>query len=189
MLKTRFYPSGKRKFLILSPSTTGTLPWRKFCREAINTRCFISGNGENPCFYFLQGNVLGIPMAKVFRSIAESPLPESMSTAIISLIYNKGDPTDIANYRPVSVLCHDVKILAKILLLRLHPVIPLIIGTDQTGVKGRYIGEAIRQFLDVCEYLNIERKSAMILLMDQRKVLSRGSFFIKFSNTLEFHPS
>jgi len=95
----------------------------------------------------------------------------------------------IANYRPVSVLCHDVKILAKILLLRLHPVIPLIIGTDQTGVKGRYIGEAIRQFLDVCEYLNIERKSAMILLMDQRKVLSRGSFFIKFSNTLEFHPS
>ena len=82
----------------------------------------------------------------------------------------------MANYRPVSVLSHDVKILAKIFLLRLHPAIPHLIHPDQTGLKGRYIGESIRRFLDTFEYVHVTQGKAMVLMLDQRKAFDLVSW-------------
>ena len=52
----------------------------------------------------------------------KSKLPESMKTAIISMIPKK-DPndTDIAKWRPISLLCVDYKIITKALTNRLLP--------------------------------------------------------------------
>ena len=127
-------------------------------------------------FYVQFWDVLQTPLTAVFNSVLDNPLPSSMSTAVISIIYKKGDPLDVANYRPISVLSHDVKLLAKVLISRLHAVIPHVVHPDQTGVKGRYIGEPIRQFLDTCEYLNIHRKKAIILLLDQKKAFDLVSW-------------
>ena len=120
-------------------------------------------------FYKTFWNLLGPHIAQLLNDILDHGLPISQQTAVVSLVYKKGDPTDIANYRPISVLCHDYKILAKILVLRLHTVTEALIGREQTGVKGRFIGENVRQLLDTLEYLNITKKSGIILLLDQAK--------------------
>ena len=66
--------------------------------------------------------------------------------AIINLIPKKDkDPLHIGNWRPISILNTDYKIIAKCLALRLKKVLPDIINNDQTGfLPGRYIGENIR---------------------------------------------
>jgi hypothetical protein len=40
-------------------------------------------------------------------------LPNSMKMSIITLIYKKKSREDIKNYRPISLLCSDYKIIAK----------------------------------------------------------------------------
>ena len=55
--------------------------------------------------------------------------------------------------RPISLLNTDYRILAKILATRLKKVLPFIIHEDQTEfLKGRYIGENIRMFIDSIDF-------------------------------------
>ena len=58
----------------------------------------------------------------------------------------------LKNWRPVSLLDTDYKILTKALAQKLQKVMGTIVNEDQVGyIKGRYIGEAIRTIEDsVC---------------------------------------
>ena len=61
-------------------------------------------------------------------------LLDTLSKATISLILKKGkDPLLCGNYRSISLLNVDLKILSKVLLHRLQRVMPSIISLDQTG--------------------------------------------------------
>ena len=69
-------------------------------------------------------------------------LSHSSYLAIIKLLYKKECRSDIRNWRPISLLNTDFKILSKALAERIKIVLPEIINTDQRGcIKGRYIGE------------------------------------------------
>jgi hypothetical protein len=57
-------------------------------------------------------------------------LPESMRTSIVTLIYKKEARDDIRNYRPISLLCSDYKIIAKAFAERMKMVLPNIIHKD-----------------------------------------------------------
>jgi exonuclease III len=127
-------------------------------------------------FYAEFWDILGPAITQMFNDILDYGLTESQSRAVISLIFKKGDPLDVANYRPISVLCHDIKALARVLVKRLHKVVDLLIFPDQTGVKGRFIGESTRQFLDTFEYLHSANMSGIILLLDQAKAFDMVSW-------------
>lgn len=58
---------------------------------------------------------------------------KNFTKGIISLIPKKGDPQDIANKRPISMLNADYKLFTKILANRLHPLLEKIIGPGQTA--------------------------------------------------------
>ena len=76
----------------------------------------------------------------------------------------------LANWRPVSLLNTDYKILPKALAKRLQKVIPKIINTDQVGyIKGRYIGENIRTLFDLINHAKIEKLEAYIAQIDFEK--------------------
>ena len=75
----------------------------------------------------------------------------SQKCSVISLIPKKDkDKKYLTNWRPISLLNNDYKIVTKALALRLEKVLPTIISPNQTGyIKGRYIGESIRIITDM----------------------------------------
>lgn len=85
------------------------------------------------------------------NSFQEGQLPSTLYMASISLLLKKDrDPTSCGNYRPISLLNVDCKILAKILSTRLQKVMPSIISSDQTGfTSDRHSFFNTRRFLDI----------------------------------------
>ena len=77
--------------------------------------------------------MLGNDLLEVFTSSYESGLlTESQRTATIKCLPKKGDITDITNWRPISLLNVDYKILSKALSLRLFELLPTVISEEQT---------------------------------------------------------
>ncbi len=65
-------------------------------------------------------------------SLTRGLLPMSCRRAVITLLPKKGDLGNIKNWRPVSLLCSDFKILSKALAIRLKEAIGWVIHVDQT---------------------------------------------------------
>ena len=58
----------------------------------------------------------------------------------------------IKNWRPISLLNIDTKLISKVLAERMKNVLPSLISSDQTAyVKGRFISEGSRLTSDVLE--------------------------------------
>ncbi|KAI4876412.1 hypothetical protein NFI96_020968 [Prochilodus magdalenae] len=67
-------------------------------------------------FYESFWSVLGQDVLDVFRaSLVEGKFPLSSRRAVLTLLPKKGDLTDLKNWRPVSLLCTNYKLLLKIL--------------------------------------------------------------------------
>ena len=106
--------------------------------------------------------------------------------SILTIIPKKDkDIRHLKNWRPISLLNTDYKILTKLLSTRLQNVMSKIVATDQTGyIKNSYIGENIRTVVDVIDYLKEYTKPGillhLILLLYLKKLLIRslGIFFI-----------
>ena len=94
-----------------------------------------------------------------------------MRTSIITLLPKKGrDLLLLKNWRPISLLNSDYKILSKILSLRMKKVSGLLISNDQYGfIKGRFIGENIRLFIDIQSVCKIENIDGLALSIDFEK--------------------
>jgi hypothetical protein len=76
----------------------------------------------------------------------EQCLTYSESTSILTLLIKKGDHLNPDNYRPISLLNVDLKILSYVLTQRLKNLLPKIINEDQTVyVKNRFIGFNLRK--------------------------------------------
>jgi hypothetical protein len=71
-------------------------------------------------------------------------LPHCISKALIVIGYKRGDPHNIANYRPISLTNNDYKILAHAYLPPLVSCAQHLVGPEQTGfIKGRDIRDNI----------------------------------------------
>ena len=75
--------------------------------------------------------------------------------SVITLVHKKGDKESLDNWRPISLLCVDYKILEKVLSLRLKKALPHIIGEEQTcGIEGRTIFQNLYTIRDTINYAN-----------------------------------
>ena len=78
--------------------------------------------------------------------------------------------TALDNFRPISLLNTDYKILTKVIAKRLEKVLPKIINPDQTGyIKNRYIGENVRLISDIMVYTEENNMPGIALFIDFRK--------------------
>ena len=103
-------------------------------------------------FYLTFWPQLGGLLAEVFNeSFGKGCLATSQKQGVITLIEKEGkDQLCIKNYRPITLLNTDYKILSKIMAKRIMGVLNEIIHSDQVGyIKGRYIGEALRLIDDM----------------------------------------
>ena len=97
----------------------------------------------------------------------------------------------LKNWRPITLLNTDYKILTKCLAFRLNKVLPSIIDLDQTGfLKGRYIGENIRTISDLIDYTSLRQQPGIILLLDFEKAFDtiKWSFILDSLKLFNFGP-
>ena len=89
---------------------------------------------------------------------------------ILSLLYKKGDPKNLENWRPLTLLNQDYKIATRCLAQRLQKLLPLIIHTDQQGyIQNRYIGFNIRLIQYIIDYTDKLEINGGILFLDFKK--------------------
>ena len=100
-----------------------------------------------------------------------------MKKGVISLFYKKkGDKTDLKNFRPISLLNVDYKIISRVLANRLKQVMSTIISPEQTCcVPGRDIADNIMSIRDVIDLISLNNKEGYIVKIDQEKAFDRVS--------------
>ena len=110
-------------------------------------------------------------------------LSVSQRRGIISLVFKKGERSLLKNWRPITLLTTDYKILTKALANRLQRVLPLIVHTDQTAsVKGRTINDNVRLLHDVIYYANYCDIPLALISVDQLKAFDRVSHCLLYTS-------
>ena len=111
-----------------------------------------------------------------------------MCTALITLIFKKGDRLEHKNWRPISLLNVHYKICTRTVAGRLLNVL----HPNQTcGVKGRFIGGNVALLRDIVDFTSETGQPAAILSLDQEKALDRvdWDFLFKTLDCMGFGPS
>ena len=111
------------------------------------------------------------------RCLSEGILPLSLRQCYITLICKDKTKADLlTNWRPISLLNCDYKILSKVLSLRLRRVIGEIVHPDQTcSIPGRSIQDNVHLIRNLIEYVDDKHMPAAILSLDQSKAFDRVS--------------
>jgi len=87
---------------------------------------------------------------------------------------NKGEKTEIANYRPLTMLNADYKIFLKSLANKLAHVAPNVIHENQAGfVPGRSIAEQVRLTEMILHYVKEQDEDGAIVALDQEKAYDK----------------
>lgn len=121
------------------------------------------------------------------EGFTEGKLAESQRIGILSLMFKKNDPNDLNNWRPLTLLNIDYKILAHCLAERIKPLLPKIINTDQNGfIKGRNITFNIRLIQDIIDYAEKSNITGAILFLDFAKAFDTVEWEFMFSALRNF---
>ena len=90
------------------------------------------------------------------------------------MVFKSGERENFCNWRPLTLLNADYKIIAKILAETVKTVVPNLIHSDQKGfVKGRNISEANRLIQDIIDYIDQEDEEAILVFSDQQKAFDK----------------
>ena len=110
-------------------------------------------------------------MESLNESFFTGELSITQKQGLISLLPKGNKPRDlIKNWRPITLLNVDYKLLAGVLAYRVKEVLPNIIQSEQKGfLKGRYIGENIRTVADTLNFIKQKQLTGMLLLIDFEK--------------------
>uniref|UniRef100_A0A3B5PWS7 Reverse transcriptase domain-containing protein n=1 Tax=Xiphophorus maculatus TaxID=8083 RepID=A0A3B5PWS7_XIPMA len=122
-------------------------------------------------YYVTFWELLKGPLLLVYKeAFKEGILPNTMNQGMISLLYKKGPQTDLKNWRPLTLLGVDIKILSKALFFRLKTVISNIIEKEQTcGIPGRKMTDSLALIRDTYTYCQERKLPLSILGIDLEK--------------------
>lgn len=134
--------------------------------------------GYTNTYYKKYSEVLSNPMCAHFTALAfGTVMPSEALMAHITVLPKEGkDHTLPGNYRPISLLNTDIKILAKILANRLKPILLTVIHPDQTGfIMGREARDNSNRALQLIHWVESQGTTSPCLLLstDAEKVFDR----------------
>ena len=117
-------------------------------------------------------------LAAVYNQAHErGHLPPGMTEGLISVLYKKKDRKDPRNYRPITLLNGDYKILMRILTARLNKAVVQFVSSPQNGfVPGGFIVENILLLHLLQTYAEEENIEALFIFLDFEKAFDRCSW-------------
>ena len=130
-------------------------------------------------FYLQFWNEIKSTLLNVYEvSFTLGILPESLRIGLITLLEKKGkDRMEIANWRPITLLNIDYKLLTKTLGQRLEKVFPGLIHKDQNGfVPGGSIFYSSHTIRDILFYCKKENVDLILLALDYSKAFDSVDF-------------
>ena len=106
--------------------------------------------------------------------VRQTELPAGKNSSVTAILYKeKGDVDDLKNYRFISLLNVDVKILTKTVTNQLKQVLPSVVHHTQTAVDGRKIDHTIHMLRDLIQLTNDQDMEAAFFFLDQEKAYDR----------------
>ena len=115
-------------------------------------------------------------LSKIFKHISEHGLTTgtNFNEGWMCPIYKKKEADNIANYRPITILNTDYKILTKAVATCLTIIAPSIIHPDQAGfIRGRSIFDQIDQTVATINYARLKEINGAIVALDQEKAYDK----------------
>ena len=145
-------------------------------------------DGLSTNFYKCFWPILGHELTQVFNyAFDHGHLPLTQRRGVISLLFKKGDRTQLQKWRPITLLNTDYKILTKALVNRLKHTLPFLIHTDQTAcIPGRTINDNLRLIQDAITYANEMNIPLALVSVDQLKAFDRVSHTFLFKTLAKF---
>ena len=120
-------------------------------------------------------------------------LSPSQKQAVITLLEKKDkDKRLFKNWRPISLLNVDAKIISKVLAARLKKVISFLVTSDQTAyIPGRFIGESVHLISDILDYTGAAQFEGYIFAVDKEKAfdLVDHNFIVAALEAYGFGPN
>ena len=136
------------------------------------------------CFF----DLLGPDLVDSFNSAYHTgEMSISQRRGVITLVPKEdSDLEALSNWRPITLLNLDYKIVSKVIAKRLEKVLPLLVCPDQSGfVKGRYMGQNIRLVNDILELPKLQGIPGILLQLDFQKAFDTIEW-IFIQNTIVF---
>ncbi|KAJ1167540.1 hypothetical protein NDU88_007931 [Pleurodeles waltl] len=129
-------------------------------------------------FYTSQWDLVGPDLLELYEEMEqEGVMPHTLREGTIALLYkHKGERCDLKNWRPISLLNVDYKILAKTMVNRLKSAMGELVHPDQTcGVPGRRVADSLALIRDTIQYITDRNIHAALVCLDQEKAFDRVS--------------
>ena len=111
------------------------------------------------------------------KAFNDEILAKSQRLGLIRLLCKDlSKPDQLTNWRPISLIYVDYKIISKLLANRLSKVIGNVVRMDQTcAILNRYIIENLHLVRNAIDYCLAENISCAIISYDQAKAFDRFS--------------
>ena len=140
-------------------------------------------------FYKTFSNVIGNDLVEVINNgFQQVELSITMRRGVIVLIPKGGEK----NWRPISLLNYDCKMITKVLTSRIRDILPKIIHPNQKcGIKGKSIHDGAALIRDLIDYVNYKNPPGLIISLDQIKAYDRVEryFLFKVLEKFNFGPN
>jgi len=145
-------------------------------------------------FFFIKSNC-EIIRKDVVRAIlffqSSGYVPRGCNSSFITLVPKKANPSELNEFRPISLVCCIYKILSKVLMNRLSKVLPSVIDVNQSAfLEGRGLMNNVLVANETVHFLKKEKKSGVMVKVDFEKTYEsmNRKFLYSMMGRLGFSP-
>ena len=129
-------------------------------------------------FYRTFSGTLAPILEKVLEeSVNNGHLPSEVGDGLISLLYKKDKRDDPRNYRPITLLNSDYKIMMRVLASRMNEAVTQFVSDPQTGfVPDSFLPENTMLLKLIQDWADDENQELYFLFLDMEKAFDRCSW-------------